>query len=126
MKVSELLADLKDHRQDAPVLVIENDAILPENMLTIESIIKEENTVVLLKVRSINRNPSGTLVEALIRGSGKVLNMKIYESVERPGKFQISIDGTVLQQHFESQDDAKLFIQGFTFGFSAGSGSTPA
>ena len=122
MKVYELLADLKNRtHQGAQVLVVESDAA---DILTIESVIKEDNEkTVILMGKSIKR---GTLVEASLRGAGQVHNMKVYESVEQPGKFQVNVDGLSLLQQFETQADAKLFIQGFTFGFSAGSGSKPA
>jgi hypothetical protein len=120
MKVQELLADLQNRtHQGAQVLVVETgDA---DNIFTIESTVKEDNEkTVLLMAKSVRPR---TLIEALGRGAGQIHNMKIYESVEHPGKFQGSIDGLALLQHFETQANAKLFIQGYTFGFTAGLGS---
>jgi hypothetical protein len=116
MKVSELLADLKNRADQAQVIVIESDAV--DKILTIESVVKESNekAVVLMGKSGKNR----TFDEALVRGSNERHSIKILESGDQ---FQVSIDGSTLLPRFETPKDAKLFVQGYTVGFSVGSGS---
>ena len=123
MKVYELLADLKNRADQAQVIVVESDAA--DNVFTIESVVggNEKSVILMGKSSRVGLHP---LIEASMREAGQIHTQKIYESVERPGKFQVSIDGLKLLPHFDTQADAQLFIQGFAFGFSAGSGSTPA
>lgn len=116
MKVREILTELKDRSHEAQVLVIESDAV--DKILTIESVVKEssENAVVLM-VKSANVR---TFDEALMRGSNERHSIKILESGDQ---FQISIDGSTLLPRFKTPEDAKFFAQGYTVGFSVGSGS---
>ena len=120
MRVHELLAALTNRpNQNAEVLVVESGAA--DTILTIESVMKEGNEKSLILMGKSLK--PGTLIEASQRGAGQIHNTKIYKSAEQPGKFQVSIDGLTLLKHFETQTDAHTFIQGFVFGFSAGSGS---
>jgi hypothetical protein len=63
------------------------------------------------------------LIDAALQGPGQIHTHKIYQSVERPGKFQVSIDGLTLMPHFDTQSDAQIFLMGFSLGRAAGSGS---
>ena len=124
MKVSELLADLTSRpHQDAALLLIEGDG--SDNVLTIESVIggNEKSVILMGKSTRVGFHP---LVEASMQGAGQIHNTKIFKSAMQPGKFQVSIDGLTLMQHFETQADAQLFLMGFSFGFATGSGSKSA
>jgi hypothetical protein len=120
MKVSELLADLKNRADQAQIIVVESDA--PDNPLTIESVVggNEKSVILMGKSTRVGFRP---LVEASMQGGGQIHNTKIFKSAMQPGKFQVSIDGLTLMQHFETQADAHLFLMGFSFGFATGSGS---
>ena len=46
----------------------------------------------------------------------------VVESVHNPGKLQVSIDGAPLSTEFDTQNEARAYMQGFTIGFSVGGG----
>lgn len=123
MKVSELLADLKNRADQAQIIMVESDA--PDNPLTIESVVGGNEKSVILMGKS-TRAGLHPLIEASMREAGQIHTHKIFKSAMQPGKFQVSIDGLTLMSHFDTETNARDFIMGFRFGFAAGVGSTPA
>lgn len=128
MKVHELLADLTNRHQDAQLLVIESNAA--DHILTIESIVREGNEKAVVLMGKSVRSPfegfsGGILAEALAQGkSNRVFKIQVYES--EPGKYQASVDGVTLKQPFDSEHEARMYLRGFVFGFTTGSGSAEA
>jgi hypothetical protein len=124
MKVSDLVADLNNRSQNAQVMIVEPYAC-PDNILTIESVIKEDNEkIVMLIGKSALRKPMETFPGILLRGrSDRVFKASICKSDEKDGKFQVSVDGVILQSDFETEHEAKICVRGFVLGFNAGSGS---
>jgi hypothetical protein len=124
MIISELLQELTGRAQNAQVIVVENGYTI-----TIESVAKQEKESqdVVFLIGEAVKSPmapraSRFLTEALAQGVGKRFNAKIVESVRNPGKLQVSIDGTPFSSEFNTQDEARAYMQGFTLGFSVGGG----
>jgi hypothetical protein len=134
MKVSELLADLNNRPQTGQVLMVETDVTVgPGNIFTIESIAGGNEKSVILMGKSVTRKPLDEMFSNLIkdREQGRwtrIFKAEIHKS-EKDGKYEVSINGRIMQSGFETVEEAKLFARGFAFGFelgSAGKGLNPA
>src|SRR4029077_11132907 len=127
MRVSELLADLTTRSQDAQVVMVETDVdVGPGNVFIIESIAGGNEKSVLLMGKSGARKPVAVLFGSLVedREQGKwasILRASIQESDQNDGKYRVSIDGTTIQDGFETIHDAQLFTRGFALGSQLGS-----
>jgi hypothetical protein len=124
MIISELLQELTGRAQNAQVIVVENGSTI-----TIESVAKQEqeSQKVVFLIGEAVKSPmapraSRFLAEAMAQGVSKRFSTKIVESVHNPAKFQVSVDGTPLSTEFDTQDEARAYMQGFTIGFSVGGG----
>ena len=124
MIISELLQELTGRAQNAQVIVVENGSTI-----TIESVAKQEqeSQKVVFLIGEAVKSPmapraSRFLTEAMAQGVSNRFNAKIIESVHNPGKLQVSIDGTPLSTEFDTQNEARAYMQGFTIGFSVGGG----
>jgi hypothetical protein len=51
----------------------------------------------------------------------RVFKTTIGRSEKGDGKYQVTIDGVVVQSNFESEHEATLFVRGFVLGFEMGS-----
>ena len=121
MKVSEVVAELTGHQPDGHVVVSEVDSM---NTFMVESVTKEEGKLPLLMVRQIGRNPYGRFPETLFQqafsSKGNRYKAEIGKS-PMDGKYRVTVDGRpVLQVGFETQAEAKVFLQGFVVGFESG------
>jgi|SRR5271155_525080 hypothetical protein len=122
MIASELMEELKTRVPDALILVREGHSVA-----RITSVLKNKPPEpVLLIGEPIEMGmgqASHILSEAMGQGVGKGFNVKFIPSVHNPGKFQVSIDGVpAWPGEFDTQNEAKAFMRGFTFGFSVGGG----
>jgi hypothetical protein len=120
MKVSELLADLtsRPQSQNALVVLVETDSA--GNTFTVESSVRESNEkVVILQIKSM-RGPLERFPDILLQSRPhRRYRASICESVVPSGKFQVNIDGRLLGL-FDTQAEAKLFLQGFVLGAETG------
>ena len=85
----------------------------------------ENNPVVFLMCNPTVRRPVdeifSRMVEAVERGRPtKVFKAEIQKS-KKDDKYQVSIDGVVVQSDFETEHEAQLFLRGFVLGFEMGS-----
>jgi hypothetical protein len=122
MNVSELVAGLGGHSQNAQVIVVETNSP-SDNVLSLESVGEGNEKSVLLHGQSLIRKPLETLPAILLQGrSDRVFKVAITKPDEKGGKYQVAIDGTVLQFDFETEQEAKMFVKGYVLGFETGSG----
>jgi hypothetical protein len=77
MKVSELLADLKNRADQAQIIVVESDAA--DNVFTIESVVggNEKSVILMGKSTRVGLHP---LIEASMREAGQIHTHKIFKS----------------------------------------------
>jgi len=126
MKVSEVVAELTGHQPDGHVVVSEIDSM---NMFVVESVIKEEGKLPVLNARPIGRNPYGRFPETLFQQAfASKRNTYKAEIGKSPmdGKYRITVDGSpVLQEGFETESEAKVFLRGFVIGFESGAAEAP-
>jgi hypothetical protein len=126
MNLSELLIDLNNRPGTAQVLVVEPDLLQGSGPLTIESVAKESNeSVVMLTAKAAMRRPLDVvfsrMVEDMERGKPtRVFKASVQKSDEKDGKYQVAIDGRIMQSGIETENEAKLFVCGFALGFEMG------
>jgi hypothetical protein len=128
MKVSELVAELTGHQPDGQVVIREIDAI-PDRILMVESILKEDGKLPLLMGRRIQSQAAKNSIfsEALVRRAfeahmrGEPLHHKGTVEKSDDGRYRITFDGhPILQEGFETQVEAHGFLRGFSLGFESG------
>jgi hypothetical protein len=126
MKVSEVVAELTGHQPDGHVVVSEIDSM---NMFMVESVMKEEGKLPLLMVRPIGRNPYGKFPETLFQQAFSSKRNRYNAEIGKSpmdGKYRITVDGRpVLHGGFETESEAKVFLQGFVMGFESGVAEAP-
>jgi hypothetical protein len=123
MNLGELLSGLSNRPPTAQVLVIETDfTVGPGEVFTIESVMKEgSENVVMPTGKSVTRWPldeaMGRMIEKLERGEPtRVFKASIQKSGTNDGKYQVAVDGRVLQSDFETEHEARIFVNGFVMG----------
>jgi hypothetical protein len=120
MKVSELVAELNGHQPDGPVVIEEIDGI-DNTLFVVESIAKEEGKIPLLMVRSTHsygRLPN-TLKQTFYSKDAKLRTEIVMSLVDRKWRVIVE-DSPVLEKRFESEAEARIFLQGFVLGFAFG------
>jgi hypothetical protein len=127
MKVSEVVTALTGHQPNGPVVIQEIGGM--DALFVVESIAKEEGKVPLLMVRSIQRNPYGRLPETFKQtfySKDKKLRTEIVMSpVDH--RWRVIIENSpVLERGFDTEAEAKIFLQGFVIGFTSGTAETAA
>jgi hypothetical protein len=128
MKVSELVAQLEGHQPDGHVVIQEIDAV-SNSLFVVESVMKEEGKIPLLKVRAIGRNPYGRFPETLFKQAFSSKHNKYTAEIGKSpmdGKYRVTVDGSPLQMEgFETESEARIFLHGFAMGFASGTAETP-
>lgn len=129
IKASELMEELKTRLPDAPVYATEG-----RDLTIITSVRKnepqsEDKTVLLIgeafEPERMGRSRAyQMLAEALLHGEhGRIFQPQISESLSNPGKLAVTIDGdTPISSEFDSEKEARAFVQGFVMGFTVGGG----
>lgn len=121
LKVSEVVADLTGHQLDGHVVVCEIDSM---NTFLIESVLKEAGKLPVLKVRPVRRNPYGRFPETLFQQAFASKHNSYQGTVGKSpvdGKYRVTVDGKlVLEQGFETDAEARIFLCGFVMGFTSG------
>ena len=126
MKVPELTAVLNNRSQTAQVLVMEKDVVVgPSNVFAIDSVVEESNDkVVMLMGKRITPTPLesflGHLVEERELGKPTRASKATIHKVN-DGKYQVGVDGAVVQSGIDTEHEAKLFVRGYVLGFKMGS-----
>jgi hypothetical protein len=126
MVLSELLADLTNRQKTAQVLVVEPDLLQRVGPIMIESVAKEGNEkAVVLMGKAAMKSPVdeifSQIVEDLERGkhTSRVFSAGVHKS-EKDGKYEVSIDGSILQSGIETEQEGRLFVRGYVVGFEMG------
>jgi hypothetical protein len=111
MKVSELVAQLEGHQPDGHVVIQEIDAV-SNSLFVVESVMKEEGKIPLLKVRAIGRNPYGRFPETLFKQAFSSKHNKYTAEIGKSpmdGKYRVTVDGSPLQlEGFETESEARI------------------
>jgi hypothetical protein len=122
MNASELIEELKSHVPNAPIVLIDGNSVI---VITSVMKSKPDTAVRLLGQRTPLQlgAPSPLLTEALAQGIWKRFSAEITPSIQKPGKFQVSIDGAPAPVgQFDTEAEAQAYARGFVIGFSAGGG----
>lgn len=127
MKISELVAHLNGHQPDGHIVIREIDAV-PDRLLMVESIVKEEGKVPLLMGRRIQSQAARNSIfsdalfqrafEAHMRGE-PLRHSGTINRVE-DGKYRITLDGRPIEESFDTEIEARGFLRGFFLGFESG------
>ncbi len=123
MTASELIEELKSHVPNAPIVLLDGNSAI-----VVTSVMKsEQNTAVRLVGQRaelrLTGDPSSPFAEALAQRVRSGFKGKIIDSVDNPGKFQVSIDGYPAPAgEFDTKNEAMAYMRGFTVGFSTGGG----
>lgn len=75
-------------------------------------------------VRPVGRNPYGRFPETLFQQPFSSKRNSYYGKVGKSpadGKYRVTVDDSpVLEQEFESEAEARIFLRGFIVGFTSG------
>lgn len=127
MTAFELMEELKNRESSAPILLVDSNSITRiTSVATPKSDTAAPGSAVVLMGEPVPMpmpRASALLSEALAQGVGKRFHGKITPSVGDPGKLEVNIDGAPAPAAvFDTQEEAKAYMRGFTIGFSVGGG----
>jgi hypothetical protein len=100
-------------------------------MLIVMSVLKEDGKLPLLMARRVPTSmgpPTARFPETLFQQAFASKRNSYYGKVGKSpvdGKYRVTVDDRpVLEQEFESEAEARLFLRGFIVGFTSGTAET--